>query len=374
MRWGRVVETPTMAPRVKKIWFAGKVAAAAVALALVASPVHAQSSSSARARVLFAEARKLMDSGRFDEACPKLEESLKLDQGIGTQFNLAHCWEKTGRTASAWGLFLDVASAAGAAGQAKREAAARQRADALKPKLMRLSIEVTHLAPGLEISLSGESIGRPAWGTPMPVDPGIHRIEATAPGRLPWSQEVTLDAPGQTVAVTIPELESEARADEPAIVQAPAPESTTALGSDEGTERGLSTGRIVTGAVLGAVGVGGLVVGTVFGLEASSETKAAQALCVGEPTGTVCDRDRNLPNFDGGAQERAELEEHRENSDRAALISYIGWGVGAAGLIASAVVLLTGSDQEASAEDSAGLQLEPVVGASAFGAALRGSF
>jgi len=35
---------------------------------------------------------------------------------MGTQFNLAHCWEMGGRTASAWGLFLDVAAAAGSSG------------------------------------------------------------------------------------------------------------------------------------------------------------------------------------------------------------------------------------------------------------------
>jgi len=119
----------------------------------VVAPAHAQSAGSAstQARVLFREARKLMDKGQFDDACPKLEESLRLDDGMGTRFNLAHCLEKTGRTASAWGLFLDVASAASTVGQKKREKAARQRAEALEPKLE--ALRAGWKAPGLAVGL-----------------------------------------------------------------------------------------------------------------------------------------------------------------------------------------------------------------------------
>src|SRR4051794_25809493 len=94
-------------------WISGRARCAGIAgafaLCLVGTTASAQSESAA-ARALFAEARKLMAAERYDEACPKFEESLRLDQGIGTQFNLAHCWEKQGRTASAWGMFLDVAA------------------------------------------------------------------------------------------------------------------------------------------------------------------------------------------------------------------------------------------------------------------------
>ena len=76
------------------------ISAGILCCALSATPAAAQSSDSAAARALFTEGRTLMEAERFDEACPKLEESLRLDQGIGTQFNLAHCWEKQGRTAS----------------------------------------------------------------------------------------------------------------------------------------------------------------------------------------------------------------------------------------------------------------------------------
>src|SRR5688572_17830814 len=86
------------------------VATAALAALLNGSlvrPAQAQSSSdSATARALFAEGRKLMGEKKYEDACPKFEESLRLDHGMGTQFNLAFCWEQLGRTASAWATFL----------------------------------------------------------------------------------------------------------------------------------------------------------------------------------------------------------------------------------------------------------------------------
>src|SRR6476620_2846381 len=93
--------------------------AAVVLLALSATQIarvqaHAQEGGDARAaaQALFDSARTLMAQGNFNDACPKLEESQRLDPGVGTQFNLAVCYEAIGRNASAWSLFLEVAASA----------------------------------------------------------------------------------------------------------------------------------------------------------------------------------------------------------------------------------------------------------------------
>src|SRR5688572_7702878 len=89
----------------------------------------------AAAQALFEQAKALVAQGKVEQACPKFEESQRLDPGVGTQFNLADCYERTGRLASAYTTFMDVAAATRQLGQVDREVVARERASAIKPRL-----------------------------------------------------------------------------------------------------------------------------------------------------------------------------------------------------------------------------------------------
>lgn len=149
----------------------------------------------ALAEALFNEALALLEQGNAARACPKLEESQRLDAGIGTLLYLADCYRRLGRTASAWGTFLEAAYLAKSS-RDEREAVALEQARALEPELSHLTIEASNVA-GLEIWHDGRVLGPALWGTRLPVDPGAHRVEARAPGHQPWAIDITV-SPGPT--------------------------------------------------------------------------------------------------------------------------------------------------------------------------------
>jgi hypothetical protein len=288
---------------------------------------------------------------------------------MGTQFNLAHCWEKIGLTASAWGLFLDVAAAAESSGQRKRDRAARQRAAALEPKLSRLRIDVVAPVPGLKIMRAGEEVGQGAWDTAVPIDPGTYPIEASAPDKQAWAGEVVVEKPGETASIEVPPLQDLA----PPVVEAPAPEPEAAPAPVAIEDQGSGAGRTVATLLLSAVAVGGIATGVVFAIQSKNETDAAKKLCTGGEDGATCARGLELPGFDGGVAERDEALGHRDDAKRAALISYVGLGVGAAALVGSTIMLLTGSGGEGG-EEARDAQLAPVLGPEFAGLSLSGQF
>ena len=124
----------------------------------------------AAAQTLFDDAVQLVAAQRYKEACPKLEESQRIDPGIGTQFNLADCYEKIGRTASAWVNFSEVADAALKESNPERERVAKDRANAVSKRLSYLTVTVTHPVNGLVVTRDGVDIRAGTWGTAFPLD------------------------------------------------------------------------------------------------------------------------------------------------------------------------------------------------------------
>jgi hypothetical protein len=236
---------------------------------LLAVPARAQTPDLARADALFKEGRALMDRGELDLACPKLEESFRIAPRLGTMINLGGCFERRGQLSRALAMYERAATMARDAGRADREKAARELAARVERRVAKLIVELpTPSVEGLVVEVDAEAISLRAGL--LPIDPGKRVVRARAPGKQTWSTEVTA-SPGATVRVTIPTLESETTAEKPtksAVEPAPA-----RLVEPTAPWR---TPAVITAA---AIGVGGVALGTVFGLKAKSKNDDAQPHC-----------------------------------------------------------------------------------------------
>jgi hypothetical protein len=267
-----------------------------LAVVLLRSPtVHAQPlqqeqpvTDPAGAEVLFNDAKKAMAAGDYESACPKLAESYRLDPGTGTLTALAVCHENLGKTATAWAEFIEVVSEAAQAHRPDRERFAKQHIALLEPKLSKLTVIVDAAAQaihGLEVRRDGLLVGRPAWGTAVPVDPGEHTVEAVADGKLRWTiSSKVREADSQTV--TVPALE-DVPVPPPAPSVVPPPTSAGDASSGETRPREepspsqlpSANPQRAIGLIVGAVGIAAAGVGTFFGVEALSKSSDANGLC-----------------------------------------------------------------------------------------------
>lgn len=248
----------------------------AVAIALAtfafARPAAAQGGDTDRqiAQQLFDDGRALLEAKRYAEACTKFAESQRLDPGGGTLLNLAVCHELEGKSATAWSEFRDALGQAVKDERKDREDIARTHIAELAPKLMRIVVRVPEAvaARDPEINLDRSKLPQTAWNTPIPVDPGEHRVSVSAPGAEPWATAVTVSEPGKTFTVELPSLEAQLICPEG---QARSQNSCVPIPWDE-SKRGRTTAFWVTLGGAGALFATSAVTGIVA-LEADAYVK-----------------------------------------------------------------------------------------------------
>jgi hypothetical protein len=336
----------------------------AAALLAPAGTARAQASSGnekVTAEALFEDARALVAQGKYAEACPKFADSERLDPSSATVLNLANCWEKAGRTATAWATYMEAASLANAVGRKDYLAAAQRHADALALKLARLTVSVQEPVEGMQVRRDGVLVDRAEWGAPIPIDTGSHAIDASAPGHKAWALRVEVTQDGSSATVTVPVLEA-------APVEAPPPSSATAppagLSSpavspasppaDTGAPNGGSQRTV--GLVLAGLGVVGLGVATGFAVSAKSKYNDSLVNCQ-QPPGNrdLCD-----------AQGVTQRNDARTRGDVATVL----FGVGTAALVGGAVLWLSAPHGASAGRGVAALAVVPTVG----GAVIRGAW
>ncbi len=299
---------------------------------LLAAPAWAQPSEAQhkQAQALFERGRTLLEAERYDEACRAFAESQRLDPGGGTLLNLALCHEKQGRIATAYTEFQEALSAALADKRQDREEFAKAHIAALEGTIPRVRFELESSDAKIRIELDGSEVPELARSTPTPIDPGTHRVVATAPGHESWQTRLEVPASGGELVVTVPKLEA---------VQvspvAPAPEvesppvaapPAAAPQPDPGTETRLSTASWVVGGV-GVAALGASAITGVLALGAQSSSKDAE-----NRAGCIPER--------GFCKDGSALAESRSEADRARTLAWVSTGTLVVGGASVLVALL----------------------------------
>jgi len=317
----------------------------------------------AQAQVLFDEGQRLYKESKFDAACGKLESSIKLcPRFLGARGRLAECYEQTGRLASAWAAWRDVAGIAAKSGNDKDRARtdlASRRAAALEPRLAHISVR---LAPGnetkgLTIHRDGQPVEKASLGMAVPVDAGTHHVEATAPGYIGWRIDIGI-VDGALVPVDVPALVEEPKPPEAGrVVIDPAAQQA----ADE-TARQRRRDRRITAMIAGGVGVVAVGVGAFFGIDAMGKASDSKK----DPYN--CSSDGACPTSDGVAL----LEDARRSARTADILI----GVGVVALGAGAAIWFTAPEapEERAATSARATRFTPALASDSFGLIVSGSF
>lgn len=330
-------------------------AAAAIAALVVAAPAaHAQPDQQQKtaAEAAFRQAKDELKAGKIAEACASFEKSQSLDPQLGTRYNLALCYEKLGRIASAWGIYTELAATDTNAGR-KKDAAKREKA--LAPRLVRVLIVVREATPGLKITRSGADITA-AVGVATPVDPGMERLTAEAPGYEPWTSEISMAGEGTTITVEIPPL---VKKPEPPPVEEvrPPPDVVLPPPPPPATPPPPGRTRRIVGVTLGVVGLAAIGGGVALGMSAQTANDDAIDACGGD-----------IRDCRGGTLEAQGLVDKARSR---ALFSTIAFAAGGVAVAGGLVLYLTAPSGDGGARDVA---ITPVIGPDAVGVSARGAF
>jgi hypothetical protein len=200
---------------------------------------------------LFERGKAKRAAGDHEAAAALFSASFRELPQAGTLVLLAEALEHLGRLQSAREAFTRAETLADGEGDAALAHAAHIRAAALMPRIPQLEIRTPQPAPpGLLVTLNGVEMPAGKLNTPVALDAGQYRLEATAPGYAPFG--TTLQLANDSTEPTGPRVAAVTLA--PATLAAPgAPEREPAPVGQDRRELAYWVGG--AGAAVGAVGV-----------------------------------------------------------------------------------------------------------------------
>ncbi|HMI86729.1 MAG TPA: hypothetical protein VK550_21700 [Polyangiaceae bacterium] len=339
-------------------------------------------SDTALARTLGSEGVQLAEAGNCAAAIEKLERAEKLYHAPTILGRLGECQVSVGKIVAGTENLQRVVreSLPPRAPKAFVDAQARAQKvlDGALPKLAKLKIHVD-APPGVNVTVSqdGEPVSSATLDLDRPADPGVHTVEATAPGFRAARGETTL-AEGATGAVSLrlepdPSVGATGAAGPPASAGqapplgpggAPSPNAPADGSAYPGATAAAPSGAETSGGsnlpayLLLGTGVVGVAVGSIFGGRVLSKKSSLDGVC--KPDKAHCP-----------ASAQGDIDSMRTS----ATISTVGFAVGGVALGAGVIMLIVSKSSSSSGDAKtapARATLTPFVGPTSFG--LSGSF
>lgn len=284
------------------------------------------------ARRLFEEGKAAEDAGRFRDAAERFRKAIAIKDTPGMRFHLARCEEEQGALVEALVEYdrarelLDSGIKAPDVERLLPEA--RQR---VQNKVASVTLRLPEGVNDASVELDGKALSTSVLGVPIPVNPGKHRLTATASGRTSFAADVDLSVgEARQVAVELPPSAPVVVAPVVSTTAAPAP-APPRVAHDGETAR---TVALVSEASLFAAG---LTTGIVFSIARSGAADRYQtanerviAQYGPDPDGIACSVPR---------EGCAELEDARQEEKRNGTIATVGFVAAGASALAFGLTL-----------------------------------
>lgn len=320
------------------------------ALAAAARPSWADEAGDARrARSQFQRALELAKAGDCAQAIPLFREVGQFRMTSQVRYQIASCEERVGHLVAALGGYELALSEGGGTAGADFVAEVEARARDLRARIPRLVIVRGEGAEAAVVTLNGTALGEASLAAPIPVDPGPHTVEASAPGRRKFSKTLRV-AERETAEVQI--VIGDANAPESA-PPAPADAGPRAAGGPLPADRpSVPLGAWIAGGA-GLVALGGAGLTWMLRQDRKAELD------------TRCGPDRrSCPPSARSTYDDAKLYD---------TLSPVLLGVGVAGVGAAAALWLLRGDSERGASERS-VAAEPVLAGQWSGVVVRGRF
>jgi hypothetical protein len=324
--------------------FAAATAVAIGVTAALTAPAYAQTDDQrSAARAAATEGLQALSEGRYKDALDLCTRAESLMHAPTHLLLIARAQIKLGHLVEAQEAYIRVTRDALApdAPRAFVEAqhtAADEQAE-LAPRVPSLKVDVEGAGPQkAQVTLDGKALAPALVGLAMPINPGTYTLAATGPGLEAAPVTVTVaEGAKPTVLLSLKALAPRVATE--AEVEAPAPSAETSQGHG---------GVKAAGWVSLAVGVAGLAAGTVFLVMNHSEESDATGAC--SPS--------HCPD---SLRSTVISDENSASTD--ATLAWIGYGVGAVGVIVGGALLWAGSRSSGSSEQPAATAaFVPVIG------------